>query len=118
MSLSNLIGRFIFVEGEMLERDFENLQVLIGRIDHFHFVRTAHIDPNKYGEDKRDAIKDWKPADPEIDKAYEYIGQLLNDLDVAMNKNGEGKTFGVSWQAKGDKIEEYETYLYSEPRKW
>jgi hypothetical protein len=118
MSLDNVMYKYIDVEGEMIERDFENLRVLIGRIDHFQFVRTAHIDPNGYAKDKRDAIKDWKPADPEMNQAYEYIRQLLNDLDVAINKNGEGKTFGVSYQGKGDKIEVMERFIYSEKREW
>ncbi|WP_185959588.1 hypothetical protein [Lentibacillus cibarius] len=36
----------------------------------------------------------WKETPEEIRQAYEYIEQIIHDLDVAFN-HGEGKTYGV-----------------------
>ena len=45
-------------------------------------------------------------------QSFEYMKQLLNDIDVAINKNGKGETFGVSHQLGGDKVERKWNHLW------
>jgi hypothetical protein len=111
-SIRNVLGKFIRVEGEDLEKDFENLQTLIALIGHHQFIRTAHIDPNGNAKEKREYMKDWKPTSETTYKAFEYMKQLLHDIDVAINKDGKGETFGVSHQLDGQNVKEFEVFLY------
>ena len=95
------------IEGVDIQKDFENLHMLSGIILHEHDVRTQHLDLESYGTNKLDAIKDWKPISEEMKQSYDYMLQLLNDLDVALNKHGEGETFGLTHQLDGDKVDEW-----------
>lgn len=111
-SIRNVLGKFIRVEGEDLEKDFDNLQTLIALISHHQFIRTAHIDPNGNAKEKLEYMKEWKPTSETTLKAFEYMKQLLHDIDVAINKDGKGKKFGVSHQLDGQKVKEFELFLY------
>lgn len=110
-SVSNAMGRYIRVEGEDLKKDFRNLSVLASLIDHLQFVRTADIDPNGKAKDRTEYVKQWKPVDEDMRRAYEYMTKLLNDIDVAINKDGKGKTFGVSHQLNGEATKEMESFI-------
>jgi hypothetical protein len=110
-AVSRVAGSDIRVEGVDLEKDFENLRVLSKIIVQEQDVRTAAIDTKKYEENKRDAIKEWKPMSKRMQSAYDYMTKLLNDLDVAINKDGKGETFGVSHQLDGDKVKEMESFI-------
>ena len=101
------------IEGVDIQKDFENLHMLSGIILHEHDVRTQHLDLESYGTNKLDAIKDWKPISEEMKQSYDYMLQLLNDLDVALNKHGEGETFGLTHQLDGDKVDEMESFMES-----
>ncbi|WP_163581568.1 hypothetical protein [Gracilibacillus saliphilus] len=101
------------VEGVSLEKDFDNLQKLLGIIVEGHHKRTEHIDPEKYGANKREAVKDWEEPSKRMNQAIEYTKQLLNDIDVAINKDGEGETFGVAFQTDGQKTKELEEFIES-----
>ncbi|MEK4406669.1 hypothetical protein MKZ26_20095 [Sporosarcina sp. FSL K6-6792] len=37
--------------------------------------------------------------------------QIVNDIDVAVNHNGEGETFGVTHLLNGDKVSEMERFI-------
>ncbi|WP_077212462.1 hypothetical protein [Bacillus dakarensis] len=110
-ALSMTLGSYIRVEGEDLEKDFENLWVLASAIGHEQFVRTAHIGPNGEAIEKTEYYKQWKPTNKRMKLSFEYMKQLLNDIDIAINKDSKGETFGVSHQLDGDKVEEMESFI-------
>ena len=111
MTVSHILGSYIRVEGGDLQKDFENLWILAGTIEHEQYARAAHIDIDKYEIDKLSAVKEWKPTTERMKQSFEYMKQLLNDIDVAINKNGKGETFGVSHQLGGDKVDEMESFM-------
>ncbi|MEK5071717.1 hypothetical protein [Sporosarcina sp. FSL K6-1508] len=96
---------------EVGDEDFSNLRLLAARISHNQFVRTAHIEDTGKEKTNLDYVKDWKPVPESTEMSFEYMKRLLNDLDVAINKNGEGETFGVSHLMDGDKVKELETFF-------
>ncbi|MDM5314946.1 hypothetical protein QUF49_03005 [Fictibacillus sp. b24] len=106
--LRNMLGKYIRVEGEDLEKDFQNLGTLTALIGHDQFVRTAHLDSNGNAKEKTEYMNEWKPANEETLKAFEYMKQLLHDIDVAINKDGKGETYGVSHQLDGQNVNELE----------
>lgn len=110
-ALSMTLGSYIRVEGDDLEKDFENLWVLASAIGHEQFVRTAHIGPNGEAIEKTEYYKQWKPTNKRMKLSFEYMKQLLNDIDIAINKDSKGETFGVSHQLDGDKVEEMESFI-------
>lgn len=69
-------------------------------------MRTANIDPT--GNTGPEA---WNPAPEALNQSYEYIKAVLNDLDVIINKKGEGDTYGVTHFGDGDKVEELESFI-------
>ncbi|WP_243292014.1 hypothetical protein [Bacillus sp. FJAT-47783] len=113
MSLDNGLD-IIQVEGISLKKDFDNLRKLVGIIIEEHDNRTAHIDPEEYWENKREASKDWKAPSERMIQAIKYTKQLLNDVDIAINNKGKGKTFGVAHQMDGQKTIELETFIFGE----
>jgi hypothetical protein len=56
-------------------------------------------------------IKEWKPISNQLQLSYDYMTKLLNDLDIAINNDGNGETFGVSHQLDGDKVKEVESFI-------
>lgn len=94
-----------------LGEDFDNLNALAGSIVHSQFVRTAHIDDRGGAMESLEHANEWRPLRKSTKMYYDYMKQLLNDLDVAINKNGEGETFGVTHILDGDKVEEMESFL-------
>lgn len=108
----------IQVEGVALEKDFDNLYLLTKIIEEEQIKRTEHIEPDQY--DKRDSdqmlavIKEWKAPSERMEKAIEYTKQLLNDIDIAINKNGKGDLSGVTYQVDGPKTNELEVFIQGE----
>lgn len=99
------------VEGTALHRDFTNLWRLSVRISHDQFVRTSDIDPTGKAKDKVEFADQWKPSSERAKQAYEYMKQILHDLDVAFNKRGNGETYGVTYSLEGDKINELKSFM-------
>lgn len=97
------------------DEDFSNLRLLAAAINLNQFVRTAHIEDTGKEKTNLEHGKDWKPVPKKTEKSFESMKQLLNDLDVAINKNGEGKTFGVSHLMDGDKVGELESFFTFNP---
>ena len=60
MTVSHILGSYIRVEGGDLEKDFENLWILTRTIEHEQYARAAHIDIDKYENDKLSAVKESK----------------------------------------------------------
>jgi len=101
------------VEGVDLQKDFDNLQRLAAIIEVEQIKRGEELDPDTYGKNKRNAVKDWKAPTERMTKAIEYTKQLLNDIDVTINHDGKGETFEVSYQADGNKVEELSHFIAS-----
>jgi hypothetical protein len=101
MGISNVLGIYIQVEGIDLEKDFENLRVLAEIIKHETELRSAGTSSKK----------EWKPISNRLQLSYDYMTKLLNDIEVAINKEAKGETFGVSHQLDGDKVKEMESFI-------
>ncbi|WP_427071710.1 hypothetical protein [Lysinibacillus fusiformis] len=43
-----------------------------------------------------DLVNQWAPTDENTRIAFEYMKQIINDLDVAINHNGKGELYGVT----------------------
>ncbi|PGO95376.1 hypothetical protein CN996_28800 [Bacillus cereus] len=110
-SVSDVMGRYIQVKGVDLEKDFTNLRLLAASIEHEQFVRTANIDPEGKAKEKTEFVGQWKPTSKSMRKTYEYMTKLLNDINVAINNDGKGKTFGVSHQLDGEATSEMESFI-------
>jgi hypothetical protein len=95
------VGSYIRVEGVDIEKDFENLRLLAEIIKHETELRSAGT-----GSQKK-----WKPISNRLQMSYDYMTKLLNDLDVTINKDGKGETYGVSHQLDGDKVKEMESFI-------
>ncbi|RBP86545.1 hypothetical protein DFO70_12512 [Cytobacillus firmus] len=102
---------YIDDKNESFDEDFANLRMLAAGISHDQFERTAHIDDTGKEKDNLEHAEDWKPVPASMETAYQYMGQLLNDLDVAINKGGKGNSFGVSHLTNGDKVNELESFI-------
>lgn len=98
---TRLLGSYIWVEGVDIEKDFENLRRLADIIINEHDIRSVGTN----------STKEWKPISTQSQLAYDYMTQLLNDLNVAINLDGKGETFGVSHQLDGTRVEELESYI-------
>lgn len=99
--ISNVLGSYIQVEGVDLGKDFKNLRLLAEII-------VEETDLRSVGTNNQ---KEWKPISNRLQRSYDYLTELLNDLDVAINKDGKGKTFGVSHQLDGDKVKDMEAFI-------
>lgn len=111
MGLNTVLQSVIKVKGVSIEKDFTNLQRLGKIIVQGQYKRTEDIDPKKYDSNKQSANKDWKAPDDRMKKAVKFTQELLNDLDAAINNGGKGDTFGVSYQAGGQKTKELEQFI-------
>lgn len=95
-------ARFFRIQGEDLQKDFTNLGVLGTAINHFEYV---------IGEQKREGIGTAETTE-DLNKAITYFTELLHDLDIIINQNGEGEVFGITNQLDGQKVTELEAFLY------
>ncbi|MFS0824614.1 hypothetical protein [Bacillus sp. 1P02SD] len=107
-----VVGDHIRVEGVDLEKDFHKLRMLAAviQIEHDNRVKHIKIDPTK--TDKQppsEVVKNWKPASKRYHQAVEYMEQLLNDINVVVNRTGQ--PFGVSEHLDGDKVDELDSFL-------
>lgn len=95
-------------------KDLANLFLLSSYIQHMQFVRTAHLGQNGEAIESVELAEQWKPVPEEMRQAYEYINQILSDLDVALNKGGIGETFRVTHEMNGDNVDKVEAFLGGE----
>lgn len=102
---------YINDKNESYDEDFANLRMLAAGISHNQFVRTAHIENTGKEMTNLEHAKDWTPMPEETEKAFEYMRQLLNDIDVAINKDGKGTTFGVSHLLDGGNVNKLESFI-------
>lgn len=85
----------IKVKGISIEKDFNNIEKLAAIIVEEYGKRT----------ESREA-----PTEKLI-QASNYLRQLFNDLNVAINKGGVGEIFGVAYQVDGKGTKELEAFL-------
>ena len=110
-SISNDL-QFLTKENIISENaDMQNLFLLTSMVQHFQYVRTSHIDPNGGAAEKTQYVDQWEQPTKAMIQADKYIKEILNDLDVANNKGGKGKTYGVTNRLDGDKANEVEAFL-------
>ncbi|MFJ6208562.1 hypothetical protein [Lysinibacillus sp. NPDC092081] len=94
--------KYFRVQGDDLQKDFENLNVLQIWMGHLVYVlsRQDTLEPDraKFNDD--------------LKKSFKYFTELLHDLDIVINYDGKGETFGLTRQLDGNKVKELESYLY------
>lgn len=98
------------VEGEAIKKDLENLFSLYALIGHEQFVRTSHIEPNGLAKEDTDYYHLWEPTSDHMRRAFHFMEQIVHDLDIAVNHNGQGDTYGVTYLMKGENIAELENF--------
>ncbi|WP_462411415.1 M56 family metallopeptidase [Neobacillus sp. Marseille-QA0830] len=84
--------------------DYENLRALLTWGQHYDYVISVEEQQGIDTSESKQTVKD----------TFEYIKHVLNDLDVAFNKNGKGETFGVTHQLDGEHVTELEKFVYGE----
>lgn len=95
------------VQGEDLQKDFENLNVLQILMGHLDYVISVE---KQQGLDTAESYS-------ELTKCFTYFTELLHDLNVIINNDGKGETYGLTHQLDGSKVDELEKLLYSEAKK-
>lgn len=94
--------KYFRVQGDDLQKDFENLNVLQIWMGHLVYVLS-----------KQDMLEpDRVKFNDDLKKSFKYFTELLHDLDIVINYDGKGETFGLTHQLDGNKVKELESYLY------
>ncbi|WP_336045981.1 hypothetical protein [Solibacillus ferritrahens] len=96
-----------------LEEDYTTLFLLTSYISHMQFARTVHLGPNGEAKESIELVDEWAPTDENTHKAFEYMKQIMNDLDVAINHKGKGELYGVTHLLNGDKASEVKKFVTS-----
>lgn len=96
----------IQVKGISIEKDFNNIQQLAAIIVEGHNKRTENVDP-----DRPETFSSWEAPSESLIQASDYLKQLFNDLNAAINKEGSGELFGVAYQVDGNKTKELEAFI-------
>ncbi|WMM25454.1 hypothetical protein RBU61_01980 [Tissierella sp. MB52-C2] len=101
-------------QGSAIREDFSNILSLSTLMGLLQFSRTTHLDPNGGAIEATELYSEWRPASDDLEKVYEKITQIINDIDVKYNKEGEGEVFGVTYSLDGDKVDELEKFIRGE----
>lgn len=94
--------RYFRIQGDDLQKDFENLEVLqtlMGNLDYSISVAEEQ------------GIETAETYD-ELKKAFRYFTELVHDIEIVINNDGKGETFGFTHQLDGKKVKEIETFIY------
>ena len=94
-----------------IDKDHSNLFLLSSYISHIQFVRTAHLGPNGEAKESTELADQWKPTNEEMHQAFEYMKQIVNDIDIAVNHNGEGEIFGVTYLLNSENVSQIENFV-------
>lgn len=100
-------------ENKELENDYTTLFLLISYISNKQAARTVHLDPNGEAIESTDLVNEWAPTDENTRIAFEYMKQIINDLDVAINHKGKGEVYGVTHVLNGDKASGVKKFVTS-----
>lgn len=96
-----------------LKEDYTTLFLLTSYISNKQAARTVHLDPNGEAIESTDFVDQWAPTDENTRIAYEYMKQIINDLDVVINHKGKGEVYGVTHLLNGDKASEVKKFVTS-----
>lgn len=96
-------------ETESLQNDFRNIGHMKALINHKQFSRTSHLGRQGQAMEDVERSDQWRETPEEMRQAYEYMKQIIHDLDVAFNHDGEGQTYGVTYTLNGDKVSKVES---------
>lgn len=100
----------VYEDDTIMEKDFENLHIAQAFLLHDQFVRTSDFGPNGEAKEATEHYKEWEPTSEDMHQAFDYLNKLMYDLDVAVNHNGEGETYGVTYTLNGDNVKEIEKF--------
>ena len=95
-SLDRELTDYIKVEGEFIEKDFDNLLALSYIIQEEQSKVLDGVNLPE-GTDKWEAKKYWNPPTDRMKQAISYMKYVLHDLDIVINKS-KGELAGYSYQ--------------------
>ncbi|WP_419962369.1 hypothetical protein [Psychrobacillus sp. BM2] len=94
--------KYFRIQGDDLQKDFDNLQMLQTWMGHLEYVLS-----------RQDTLESDRPRfNDDLKQSFNYFTELLHDIDIVINHDGIGETFGFTHQLDGNKVKELETYLY------
>ncbi|MGF9977291.1 hypothetical protein [Viridibacillus arvi] len=93
--------KYFKIQGEDFQKDFDNLHLLAAMINHCVYVISV--------QDKQ-GIGTAETYD-QLNESYKYFTELLHDIDVVINYDGKGETFGVTHQLDGKKVDKLESFI-------
>ena len=96
-----------------LKEDYTTLFLLTSYISNKQAARTVHLDPNGEAIESTELVDQWAPTDENTRIAFDYMKQIINDLDVAINHKGKGEVYGVTHLLNGDKASEVKKFVTS-----
>ncbi|MEK5184959.1 hypothetical protein [Solibacillus sp. FSL W7-1324] len=96
-----------------LKEDYTTLFLLTSYISNKQAARTVHLDPNGEAIESTDLVDQWAPTDENTRIAFDYMKQIINDLDVAINHKGKGEVYGVTHLLNGNKASEVKKFVTS-----
>ena len=111
LRISRQVDAFLPFQEETKSSDFLNIRSLAAMIGHLQYVRTAHIDDTGGETEAQTAVEEWKPAALGLNYSYMYIKRIIHDLDIALNHNGEGETYGVTYLLDGENVGELTSFM-------
>lgn len=100
------------VEGAVIEKDFQNLNELTSIVIEEHKKRYEHL--NLKNENPFDYKDQFKAPSERMKQAHKYIVALLNDINIAINKDGAGTNNGYSHMLDGKKTTLMESFIRNE----
>lgn len=90
------------IQGEDLQKDFENLEVLQTLMGNLVYSISVAEEQGIETAGTYDKLK----------KSFRYFTELVHDIDIVINRDGKGETFGFTHQLDGKKVKEMETFIY------
>ncbi|WP_274310243.1 hypothetical protein [Solibacillus daqui] len=82
-------------------------------LSHKQFARTVHLCPNGEAKESTELVDQWAPTEEYTRQAFEYVKQIVNDIDIAVNHNEDGKIYGVTCLLNGEKVSEVKDFVIS-----
>lgn len=99
------------IEIDAIDKDHSNLFLLSSYISHLQFLRTAHLGPNGEAKESTELADQWEPTNEKMYQAFEYMKQIVNDIDIAINHNGEGEIYGVTYLLNSENVSQIENFV-------
>ncbi|MFJ7662718.1 hypothetical protein ACIQXW_09975 [Lysinibacillus sp. NPDC097162] len=94
--------KYFRIQGDDLQKDFDNLEVLQTLMGNLVYSISVA---------EKQGIETVESYD-ELKKSFKYFTELVHDIDIVINHDGKGETFGFTHQLDGKKVEEIETFIY------